>query len=266
MLDAEGCANCGRASDAPGQKFCPSCGQATPARRIDWHFMLHELEHSVLHMDRGILYSLKELMLRPGRLMRDYLEGRRARQAKPFLLLMVMAAAVVFLGKGVLGGNVVEPTLSAGTIQAAGLEGEAQAMAASILQAWATVQGWMNRNFTLWTLLLIPLEALAFRLAFHRVGGLNYPEWLVLTAFITVQTFVFWGLAMPLQRWFPHAQGVAIALGVGYAIYSLARFFDGYPRWKSVLRALVGFGLYMLASTLVTGALVVALVVSWLRG
>ena len=73
MSEARECANCGRAIDGVEQKFCPACGQPTPAPRIDWRFMRHELEHSVLQMDRGILYSLKELMLRPGRLMRDHL-------------------------------------------------------------------------------------------------------------------------------------------------------------------------------------------------
>ena len=82
MDDARDCGNCGRAMDVSGQKFCPDCGQPTPAHRIDWHFLGHELEHSVLHMDRGILYSLRELMRRPGPLIRASLEGRRARQVK----------------------------------------------------------------------------------------------------------------------------------------------------------------------------------------
>ena len=78
MDDARDCGNCGRAMDVSGQKFCPDCGQPTPAHRIDWHFLGHELEHSVLHMDRGIFYTLKNLMIRPGHMIRDYLAGRRA--------------------------------------------------------------------------------------------------------------------------------------------------------------------------------------------
>ena len=61
MHDTTQCANCGRAIDDGAQKFCPACGQPTPAHRIDWHFLGHELEHSVLHMDRGVLYSDDEL-------------------------------------------------------------------------------------------------------------------------------------------------------------------------------------------------------------
>lgn len=54
-------------------------------------------------MDRGILYTLKGLMLRPGHLMRDYLDGRRANHVKPMLLVMMMAAVVVLLTKYVAG-------------------------------------------------------------------------------------------------------------------------------------------------------------------
>ena len=94
MGDASMCINCGLAVAHPEQKFCPACGPPTPVHRIDWRFLGHELEHSVLHMDRGILYSLKELMLRPGHLMRGYLEGRRAKQVKPLLLLPEMPFSI----------------------------------------------------------------------------------------------------------------------------------------------------------------------------
>lgn len=107
MTEPDRCANCDLTSLGPEQKFCPACGQPTPSHRIDWHFLGHEREHSVLHMDRGILYSLKNLMLRPGHLMRDYIEGRRANQVKPPLLLMITAALVVFLTKYLLDDDVL---------------------------------------------------------------------------------------------------------------------------------------------------------------
>lgn len=265
MSEARECANCGRAIDGVEQKFCPACGQPTPTHRIDWRFMRHELEHTVLQMDRGILYSLKELMLRPGRLMRDYLEGRRARQAKPFPLLMVTAAVVVFLGKLMFGGHLMESTVPVTYSEAMAPDAKAKAVEVALVNGFTAVSGWTNRNFAVWTLLLLPFEALALRLAFFRVGRLNYPEWLVITAFLTVQAFVFWILAMPLQRWFPPATLIAVGLALGYGICSLVQLFAGYPRWKSVLRALVGFGAFGFVSVLMTMALVTILVVKQLR-
>ena len=264
MSEARECANCGRGIGGVEQNFCPACGQPTPAPRIDWHYLMHEFEHTVLHMDRGILYSLRELMLRPGRLMRDYLEGRRARQAKPFPLLMITAAAVVFLGEFLLDDDVMDFAFQMGALPATGASVDERAVQAAFLQVQPAVQHWIDRNFALLTLLLVPLEALVFRLAFIGTGR-NYPEWLVVTALLTVQLFVFWGLSIPLQRWFPQATAVALALGVCYTIYSLVQLFAELPLWESLLRTLAGVTAYLLLGGMLSFAVAVALVVALLR-
>lgn len=258
-LESGRCANCDEAVQGPAQKFCPACGQPTPAHRIDWHFLGHELEHSVLHMDRGILYSLKGLMLRPGHLMRDYIEGRRGGQVKPLMLLMIMAAVVVLVSKFFLQGDVIGAAMSAGGAGAVKANAGAQIDPALMANAGAAAEEWMNRHFAAFTLLLLPLEALAFKLSFHRQGNPNYPEWLVITAFLTAQTFVLWALAVPLQRWFPQAPAWVLLVAIAYSVFSLAQFFHPYPRWKSALRALLGFGIVMLANAVLT--MVVAFVV-----
>jgi Protein of unknown function (DUF3667) len=257
MLDSNHCANCDRAIDREEQKFCPACGQPTPAHRIDWHFLGHELEHSVLHMDRGILYSLKHLMLRPGHLMRDYIEGRRARQVKPLMLLMIMAAAMVFLAKYFLEGDLVGSAMSAGAATGAGADRSLDG--ARVTNALAAVKNWMNANYAATTLILLPFEAMAFKLAFRRVGNLNYPEWLVIATFMTVQSFVIMAFAIPLQRTFPHVHGWGLWLVFVYSVFSLVQFFNAYPRWKAVLRSLIGFGIFMLTSAVLSFAAVAVL-------
>ena len=262
MLDSGRCADCDRAIDGADQKFCPACGQPTPAHRIDWHFLGHEFEHSVLHMDRGILYSLKNLMLRPGHFIRDYIEGRRARHVKPLMLIMILAAAMVFLAKYFLEGDVVGAAVAVGGSTAARASAEGQFDPTRFFDAFAVVTDWMNRNYAAATLLLLPIEAAALKLTFRRVGNLNYPEWLVITTFLTAQTFVVLGLAIPLERWFPQVHSLASALALIYGVISLAQFFAPYPRWKAVLRSLFGFGLFMLINVafgLVLAAVMLAL-------
>ncbi|MFZ2751958.1 MAG: DUF3667 domain-containing protein [Lysobacteraceae bacterium] len=245
MLDPARCANCGLAIGGVDQKFCPACGQPTPAHRIDWHFLGHELEHSVLHMDRGIFYSLKNLMLRPGHFIRDYIEGRRARHVKPLMLIMILSAAMVFLAKYFLDGDAVGLDISAGGAAAAGTKVGGQFDPTRLVNAFEVVNEWMNRNYTATTLMLLPLEALAFKLAFRRVGNLNYPEWLVITTFLTAQSFAIMISAAPLEYWFPQVRGWALSLVFVYTVVSLTQFFKPHPRWKSVLRSLLGFGIFM---------------------
>jgi hypothetical protein len=258
-LETDGCVNCGRAITARDQAFCPGCGQPTPVHRIDWRFLGHELEHSVLHMDRGVLYSLKGLMLRPGHMMRDYIEGRRGGQVKPLMLLMIMAATVVLVSKFFLQGDVIGSAMSAGAAGAVKANASAQVDPALMMRAIAAASDWMNHHFAVFTLLLLPLEALAFKLSFHRQGNPNYPEWLVITAFLTAQTFVLWALALSLQRWVPQALAWVMLIAIAYSVFSLVQFFHPYPRWKSALRALLGFGIVMLANAVLT--MVVAIVV-----
>ncbi|MBS0214224.1 MAG: DUF3667 domain-containing protein [Proteobacteria bacterium] len=231
MHDTNACANCLRAIDASDQHFCPGCGQPTPAHRIDWHFIGHELEHSVLHMDRGILYTLRQLMLRPGELIRDYLEGRRANLVKPLLLLMILSAAIVFLS-GMLG---------VGTMAA-----QFDGTPVSQDEAFRRADAWMTAHFALVTILLLPLEALAFKLVFRGTRGLNYPEWLVIIAFLTAQTMVLWILALLLQHWIPQLPQWAVLLSMAYGVFSLVQFLRGDSRWKTVLRSLGSYLVFIL--------------------
>ena len=260
MLESGDCANCGRAIAGPEQKFCPACGQTTPAHRIDWHFLGHELEHSVLHMDRGIFYSLKELMLRPGHLMRDYLEGRRAKQVKPLLLLMISAAAVLLLGKFLLGGDIMGSSIRAGLPQAGNNE---VVNPAALSNTFTAVKDWFNAHLTAYTLLCLPLEAAAFWLAF-RGRGLNYPEWLVISSFLTVQAFVFMAIAVLVQHWLPNAQAWTMPFVVFYTVFSLFQLFRNHSLWTTALRALAGLGMFVFAQSLLTGAAV--FFVLWMFG
>ncbi len=251
------CINCDRRVAEPAQKYCPGCGQPTPVHRIDWHFLGHELEHSVLHMDRGILYSLKLLMLQPGRLLRDYIEGRRGNQVKPLLLITMMSAAVVLLNKLVSGGSLMD----GGASQAVATNQAVPAQLQQFMLASAAVGEWVSGHFAAFTLMLLPIEALVFWFVFRRFSRLNYPEWLVVTTLLTVQTFVIWLLLIPLHRWLPFVQSLAGLMGMIYAAASLMHFFAARPLWSTLWRTLLAFGVFsVISSMLVLGA---TLVVMW---
>src|SRR5690606_21606224 len=154
------------------------------------------------------------------------------------------AALVVFMSRYLLEGDVIGKALEVDAIDASHPAAGDQDHAARLAHAFTAAAGWMNRNFAATTLLLLPLEAAAFKIAFHRFKDVNYPEWLVVTTFLTVQTFVLWLFLIPFQEWIAFRYWV-MALSIAYGIFSLAQFFSGYPRWKSALRTLLGFALFM---------------------
>lgn len=81
------CLNC----DTPlSGKFCVDCGQKADTHRISpGHFITHDLVHGVLHVDKGILYTLKQLFTRPGYAAKDYIAGKRVRYYNIFYLILL---------------------------------------------------------------------------------------------------------------------------------------------------------------------------------
>lgn len=93
------CANCG----APlGGEFCAACGQRNePHVHTLGHFAAEAFE-SVTHADSRLWRTLGYLLVKPGRLSRDFFSGRRARYLPPFRLYLVISL-LFFLVAGMSG-------------------------------------------------------------------------------------------------------------------------------------------------------------------
>ncbi len=218
---------CGHASGDALLNFCSACGRPTGQRRIDWSYLVEQVRHGLLNLDRGLPYSLGSVLLRPGRLIRDYIEGRRARQVKRLTLLLVTAAAVELVGRFTAGGDLIGSATHAG----GDLVGNPDRVAIAAHESMKAVQAWANRNFVAMTLLMLPLEALALRLAFHRVGGLNYSEWLVVATFLTAQSFLFWMGELALRRWVPAAVDWGIVCFLAGPVLRRLSVVEGNAAW-----------------------------------
>jgi hypothetical protein len=80
--------NCKNCNNEVSLNYCPKCGQPTQLKRIDGHYIIHEIEH-VLHFEKGILYTIRELMTRPGDNIRRFLTESRTRLVKPIIFIIV---------------------------------------------------------------------------------------------------------------------------------------------------------------------------------
>jgi hypothetical protein len=79
---------CNNCSNELTGKFCSNCGQPELIQRIDHHYIIHEIEH-VLHFEKGILLTIKELLVRPGQSVRDFLSVNRSRLVKPIIFIII---------------------------------------------------------------------------------------------------------------------------------------------------------------------------------
>ena len=95
------CANC---EAVLGGRFCQDCGQAAHVHRSLLH-LAEELLHGIFHFETRAWRTLAELAWRPGRMIRDYIHGRRARYVPPLalFLFMMFALFLVFSMTGPLG-------------------------------------------------------------------------------------------------------------------------------------------------------------------
>lgn len=80
--------NCNTCQTQISQNFCPNCGQAATLKRIDGHYIRHEIEH-VIHFEKGILYTVKELLIRPGKSIQHFISVDRNRLVKPIIFIVI---------------------------------------------------------------------------------------------------------------------------------------------------------------------------------
>ena len=80
--------NCNNCNTEVTENYCPNCGEAKELERIDGHYIMHEIQH-VLHLEKGFLFTIRELITRPGESVKNYLTTNRSRLIKPILFIIL---------------------------------------------------------------------------------------------------------------------------------------------------------------------------------
>jgi hypothetical protein len=96
MTQSTNCKNCG--ADLTGN-FCSNCGQTANVHRVTFKHFLHEFFHAFTHTDKGILLLMKELVIRPGYVVREYLDGKRKKYFNPLTFLIILSSLYAYFGK-----------------------------------------------------------------------------------------------------------------------------------------------------------------------
>jgi hypothetical protein len=88
------CLNCGTTVT---DKFCPHCGQKIEVKRLSWRTLLEEIHYFFFDEEGGFFKTVAELTIRPGRLYKDYLDGKRKRYDEPISFLLVCITIFVLV-------------------------------------------------------------------------------------------------------------------------------------------------------------------------
>lgn len=229
------CLNCGHSTD---NTYCSYCGQKTDTGRLNTHFLWHEVQHAVIHLDKGILFTIKELFTRPGHSIREFIEGKRVRHFRPLMFLFVLAGIYGYLNHTL---HLVEPQLSTNTISAKAVQ-------------------WVITHYSFTELMILPFFSLATWLAFRK-WGFNYFEHIALNAFLGGQRIVIHLLLVPVFYTCKNSllltllkiSSEAIMLVISCVTY--VQFFKGHSGFHTLARLLLAF-LYMVLIVLLVSVMI----------
>ncbi len=88
------CVNCGY--DFAG-KFCPHCSQKAGLKKVSWKSVLQSTAEVWGMGNRSLLYSLWQLIWRPGYFISDYINGKRQVSFPPVKMLVLMGVISVIM-------------------------------------------------------------------------------------------------------------------------------------------------------------------------
>ncbi len=97
------CLNCGTPLEGP---FCYYCGQPDKNFMRFFPALLREFLEDFLELDSRFTRTMKPLLFLPGKLTRDYLDGRRFRYTPP-IRLYIFSSMAFFILASMLAGNAI---------------------------------------------------------------------------------------------------------------------------------------------------------------
>jgi len=175
------CKNCG--STYTG-KFCNNCGQKSSIARINLKYVAEEIPTSIIQIDRGFLYTVKELITRPGHSVREFLAGKRVDHFKPLAFLLITSALYAVTAYFLDSETLVDSTIS----------GFLSATHESNETSLDNVMNWIANNQRYSPLIILPLFSLSSTIVFSEYKY-NYFEHLVINSYFTgLQMLIYWVL------------------------------------------------------------------------
>lgn len=239
------------------QKFCHNCGQSTDTHRINFHFLVHEIQHGIFHVDGGILFTLKELFTRPGHTLREYLAGQRKSHFPPLLLVVILGSLCALFQYWIIGKK-ISTQVKTSLLTTEDNEVHQYLDFQGLVEYFRLIFEWLSNHFAFSVLLVIPAAAFAFFLGFRKYG-LNYPEWLVIFLFLAGQSLAVYLIFILITPITGNLNEIFYLSCWLLIILSLVQLFSDRGRLYVILRSFWSIVLtYLIAGTYFTIGILIA--------
>ena len=219
------CNNCG--CDFTGN-FCPVCSQKAGLGRVGWRSVRQGIMDIWGLGTRSLLYSVWQLLWRPGHLIGDYIDGKRQVSFPPVKMLFIIAVvySMIFYWffPDVLGINITEMEFSDNK--------EVQAVADNITAK-------MKENYSWFSMLMAVLAVLPTWIMFRfspRRSLHTLPEGFFIQVFLSVVMLVLGFLLFPLGFISPEVYTFTCAIFYGIYYIVVYKYLFGYGLWGTLWR------------------------------
>ena len=178
------CNNCG--NDFTGN-FCPICSQKAGMGRIGWR-SVHQGVMDIWGLGtRSLLYSIWQLLLRPGHIISDYIDGKRQVSFPPVKMLFIVAVIYSMVYYWFFP-----------TVLGISLEGEVTKEQMAMV---GDLNNWLKANYSWFALIMAMLAVVPTWIMFRfspRHTSHTLPEGFFIQIFLAVLMIVFSFLLIPL--------------------------------------------------------------------
>jgi len=241
------CKNCG--NDFEGD-YCNHCGQSSKVQRINWNYLKNSIADNVFQINHGFLYTVKVLLLSPGKSLNNFFEGQRNRFYKPFAFLLI-SSTIFLLSTKLIGNDTFVDDFVIGLRNGAS-DNLNKTVNFEILD-------FLTNNQTYIFLSLVPLFALASFITFRR-NKYNFSEHLILNLYITGEQLLIYTLFSFIQDRNSLLAMVPLLLGFLYNWYVYNRLFSGLSWQNKNLKLLLSYVIY--ATLLVTTLIILLTIIA----
>lgn len=215
------CKNCGHQFEG---NFCCNCGQTAETNKLNATYFWNEVKHGFFYLDSGLFYSLKQLCIRPGHTIHEFVEGKRIRHLKPISLVVILATAYGFLYH-YFGINLISA-----------IEEDLTSEASDVL---IKINEFMGSHYALISILNIPFLALGSFLGFKK-QGYSYVEHLVLNTFLSALRLFYSILTIPFLIYLNNTpylgtfSDISDYIELIILVWGYVQFFNRVPKLKSI--------------------------------
>ena len=223
-------------------KFCSECGQSINVTRINYLHFIEELQFNLLHINKGMVYTVKALLTKPGKSIKEYLSGKRVQYIKPFTFLLIWGSIYSLIVHFFNVYPDFEVNKPINEVDNTTLN-------------YTSFYNFYYGHYSLILLAIIPFFALASYIV-YRKNGYNYMEHLVTYSYIHGAKVIIILLFYPLY-YYSHSIYIyyttIITLSL-YNIWVLIQLFRTTSYFKDIFKALLSFILAFFLTFLITVA------------